>query len=247
MRIQIFRSGLYWAEWALDLVPSGIWLNRRYSWAVQFGDHNAIIEDKPHRSEYRGGHRWRTIQSASHIVMVEAWAEIRDAGRILIIRAGNLYRRLESGPDHFWQSDSLGIALVRISDQQDYHPSAEVLLAPLDGRFYDGVATVERLKRSVEWVAQRRAAINYGSPIDPSEAKEVWVSLKDSLAAGNCREGSRQWAIQKRINIHHHHPATKLLELDEGNQLVRAAVKVAIARHKREMNVGLCELKDHTT
>lgn len=245
MKIPIFIGGLYWDRWALDLVPATIKLNRRYSWHVQFGSRSAIIDDTPHKSKHVGCGRWKTIQRARHVVMVEAWAQIRDAGRTVIIKAGNLHRRLESGPDHYWQHDELGLALVRISDQQDYHPSAQVLLSPdLDGH-YNAAATVDSIKRSIEWAAIRREQINRNSKLEEADIKEAWVSLRDSLSSGNCLDGSLQWAVQKRINIYRHHPAARLMELDGDNPRVLAAVKAAVARHKREMAEGFCELKDH--
>lgn len=246
VKIPIFRNCLCWSDWALDLVPATIKLNKRYSWAVRFGSCNAIIEDKCHESQYKGNGRWKTIQRAGHVVMVEAWAQIRDDGRTVIIRAGNLHRRLESGPDHYWQHDALGFALVRISDQEDYHPSAENLMAPGPNGYFDGEATVNSIKRSIEWAAIRRAEItSRNQTLIDGDLDGVWVSFVDSLRAGNCREGSRQWAAQKRINIRHHHLAAKLMDLGWQDGRLVAAVKMAVARHKREMAEGFCALCDH--
>ena len=248
MKLPIFRLGYYHNPWALDLVPPTISLNRRFKWSVQFGDRNAIIEDRHHISRYKGYGRWKTVQSASHVVMVEAWAQIRDGGQCVILRAGNLHRRLDSGHDHQWQWDSLGLTLVRLSDQEDYHPCAEMLLSPNFGGQYNGTATVDLIKRNIERVAIRRAEVLEGArSLVAEDVDGVWVSLRDSLEAGNCLEGSRQWAVKRRINIHHHYPAEKLMEFAGSEPRLIAAIKVAIKRNKMEMESGMCELSRHAT
>lgn len=76
------------------------------------------------------------------------------------------------------------------------------------------------------------------------KAKEVYVGINDSINAGNCRIGTEQWGNRNKLDSNKKYPADFILnQIKNGDRAyVERAVKFAIKRHEKEMQIGYCEL-----
>lgn len=140
-----------------------------------------------------------------------------------------------SAPDGFyWDIDAHGLRMVD-SHGNDYHPDAEDIINDLDIP-----ETIAENAAARELERTRLAA-------EKAEVEGVWVSLADSIKAGNCRAGTESWGRQNGLYAQAHYHATDLIPLAVNGygQRVRIAISVAARRHRKEMEQGYCLLADH--
>jgi len=137
-------------------------------------------------------------------------------------------------PGFRWGKDTHG--LRAISGPDDYHVSATDLGPGGAGRIVTALRANAETRRKL--AAERLA--------DEAEAQGILVCLADSLAAGNCRPASEDWARKHNLNLSRHYGAVELLRAGNGDYArVRLAIRAAIARTARENETGFCVLAEH--
>lgn len=140
-----------------------------------------------------------------------------------------------------WEVDQNGIRLVSRDGKQDWHPTADQVL--------DGTTiSIARLAR--EAAATRRAAAkeqaNFRSLLRRAEQEGCQVCMADSLAAGNCRAGTTNWAKRHGLEANKHYQPSEVLALANGDMpRVRIVVAKALQRHLQEMRQGFADLAYH--
>lgn len=142
-------------------------------------------------------------------------------------------------PDGYrWHYDQNGLRAIReASPADDYHPTAHCLLAK-----YAATHIVRRL----EDLRERREAMRAATTVEAARAAGVWVCLADSLRAGNCLQGTLAFGERHGLDRSRHYEAPELLAIANGDaSRVRLAVTAARLRHEREVEAGVCQLKDH--
>ena len=127
-----------------------------------------------------------------------------------------LLRHLKPPRGYFWSLDILGVCLVQTRTGESYHPTHSQIL--LGSR---GVAKL--LRQAI--VARKRAA-----KVDAEIAKlarKTWVTLEDSVASGNCFQGSQVFAQRHGLSDCGAVRADYLLSLESSTR-TRNAVRIAM-------------------
>ncbi len=145
------------------------------------------IIDQNNVSIYKYGKGWRTQTSAKHEVRVVSVAVF--VGRKLEWLRGpsDVVKKFILPPGWTWQKDELGIKVVN-AEGVDYHPfwTAEITVENiLEGHAQNKTRRIEQLRAE----SFRQLAIN--------SAATTYVLLEDSRRAGNCVEGSLNFASQR--------------------------------------------------
>ena len=138
-----------------------------------------------------------------------------------------------------WGIDGNGLRAVMIGTADDYHPSSAELIH--ECCVPGSIAHKIRANRDErqKWAAQHAAEL--------ADIDGVFVCLADSLRAGNCRQGTLNFAERHGLDIRKHYAAPDLLAQANGDQgRVRLAITAARIRHNREEANGFCLLGDHT-
>lgn len=120
----------------------------------------------------------------------------------------------------------------------EYHPMARDL-ARKDASAYicAQIATLSA-KRAAE-----KSAIE---AVEKAEQEGAAICLRDSIKAGNCEAGTRQFAARHGLDPQRHYRPTELLAIANGDaHRVRLAVAVGLRRHRQEMRQGFALLEDH--
>lgn len=135
-----------------------------------------------------------------------------------------------------WNCDRNGIRLVnRRVKGMDYHPTAKELRSlsvwEIARKARENWTTVGRAAR-LEARKNRKA-------ITTAESRGVRVGLADSLAAGNCVVGTRNFAARHGLDPLRFYRPSRLLAISNGDsQRVRLAVACAVKRHDRMTAAG---------
>jgi hypothetical protein len=182
---------------------------------------------KPHISEKRG-YTFRTVQHAVHETYIPAYCIVnakndRELGIVL-----NGLTQVYSLPEGYkWQKG----AIIRLSDGADYHPLAWFISSPKTCSLYPPSQVdnwINELDQLARWRVEttRRAEENkrsaeYWREQRNAEKTDCFVTLADSLRAGNCMAGSLGFAREIGINLSAlkefpwlvQVPASKVLEL----------------------------------
>jgi hypothetical protein len=203
------------------------------SWEVQSGRSTRIVSDQEHRSDYRGPGRWRTTQTAQHILAVRSIAYLRADGGI-DWQVGRRSGTLPALPGWSWAQDAEGVCLRR--EGADYHPEALDLLS--------GVSS-STMADYADLAAARRAEADRKSAAAAAEVAGVWVCWRDARRSGHCAAGVRQWCAAHGVDPDHHHPADTLLAQHGQDPRIQRIVAYAASRHQTECSRGWSDLADH--
>lgn len=135
-----------------------------------------------------------------------------------------------------WGIDSNGIKINKGKD--DFHPTAREILSanPVEAMTGELVRNSEIRKKNELELA-----------VELADSEGVFVCAKDSLRAGNCLQGTIQFANNNGINVRRHYSAVELLSLaiKSDFQRFKLVIKVACNRWKREMERGYSLVEDH--
>lgn len=178
--------------------------------------------------------RWTGFERAQHDNYVRSFAVIVDPQTIDYV-FHETQIRLTLPDVASWSKDAHGLKVVCGPD--DYHPSAEELLAK------DSVTKIlAKLSEQAEtrklYAAQRAA--------EAAEMEGVFCCVADSIRAGNCRQGTEQFAVNHHLDPRRHYKATELLRIANGETgRVRLVIRAACNRHKAELERGFSNLSDH--
>lgn len=187
------------------------------------------IHYKGHYKGYTGSHLYWDYQSAIGISP--------SGNSAVIITECKLIRRIGAPSGLKFDRDDNGILLRRRSDGMDYHPTDE------DWRAKDFATRVraamsenykKRQAAKRELAAQQKFEKTF-----LRDVRTTLVTLNDSRAAGNCVEGSLQFA-ERKLHIPREEilagghlftvPAVKLMEAGKGEPRVEQAVRKAWMR-----------------
>lgn len=196
-----------------------------------------------HAIEYKG--RYSRFAGADWAPTMRSMLRISLDGAILTAIIGNSDggRRAEAaytvqaGRGYQWQSDANGVRIVRLADGADYHPDSDdirsgrkTIIGALRERADTRKKTLAAAKRDAKIIAD---ACKHG----------IWVCLADSIAAGNCRAGTEQYAQRHGLDISRHYLAEKLPADNDGNsRRIAIAVLAAQRRQAHEMARGYAQI-----
>lgn len=208
--------------------------NRR-KWFLSAGFISKVIRDRDHSSTYRNG-KWRTDPRASHLYQVRSFVVLTDAEHAEAC-VGKHFKQWTAPDGYAFGIDENGVKLFRKdSPKDDYHINAEDVLS----------SSRPSLVEILEGNRQRRLQTEAENRAVEAEAEGVWVCLKDSLRAGNCRTGTESFAVKYGFDVRKHYPAKEVLNRANGDYgRARLAISAAISRHRREMEVGYADLENH--
>lgn len=140
-----------------------------------------------------------------------------------------------------WQfgRDDLGLYIVRRGEKRipyRYHFGGD----DLRNRATLRRAAIEHIdrQRSIERSTRRDARLRRRA-----EAVGVYVTIRDSVAAGNCPAGTRRWAEDHKLNPHRAYPVEVIRQLGTSNghaSQVNRAIEAAIARTIQDLERGYC-------
>lgn len=172
----------------------------------------------------------------SYSPLYTSCVEVSNCGSGLVYRRGfkgEIKSRVIHAPSGMkFQKDVLGLVLRRLSDGMDYHPTAK----DLQSRKFAATVRAEMARNYKARLAQKKAEKQSKilEKLFQRDLSTTMVTLYDSRKAGNCIEGSLQFA-EKRLNIPRDEivkggflfkiPAYKLVKTGEPRAL--AAAKMA--------------------
>jgi hypothetical protein len=133
-----------------------------------------------------------------------------------------------------WDIDLHGLRAVdKLGD--DYHPTVDELTSP-------GAIAAVISSYNLNMDARRAARVEREKndrAILGADKRGVRVGLPDSLAAGNCREGTESFAKRHRLDVRQWYRPSALLAIANGDaQRVRLAVAMAVRRHDALIAAG---------
>lgn len=138
-------------------------------------------------------------------------------------------------PDGYTWDKDWGLRVVHGVD--DYHPDCDDLIAE---------DAPQRLVDNLHKNRERRRRLAKKQAVERAEMAGVWVCVRDSVNAGNCRVGTANYASKHHLDARRHYPAGRILDLANGDEwAVRLALKSAVHRHNREVKAGICHVSDH--
>ena len=170
----------------------------------------------------------------THIVYIQSWAMILNAGRRLAFRHDGQDRFCDAPEGYGWDRDVDGLRLVR-ADGHDYHVSAFGLLKGADAirQWLDEQAEIqERKQRDENGRAERQATLGRVYDGRLVRHSRTIVTLEDSRRAGNCVVGSTAWAERNSLNPHSGAPVAVLVRLARALQEQRALRAAAEATRR---------------
>lgn len=172
-------------------------LTERRQWNLTPSDKSKIEADRDSESRKVNG-SWRTIQFADHRATVEQYCRAENNGtRLAVYRLGK--RTSKAVPNGYtMRSDAReSLCLYRDSDGMDYHPSdAEIRSFDFAGM----IASMERNARLRAEQRQRADHLEQLASLFERDARNTLVTLPDSRLAGNCVEGTLQFAERHGIS-----------------------------------------------
>ena len=184
----------------------------------------------------------KSYRRAENNTYLRSFAVIVDDRTLEGICHNTIY--IDTLPDGYkWAIDYHGLKICKVdSPIDDYHPNAHELM--------NNGSCSEVLIERVEENRQKRF-FSLIKSTDRAELEGVFVCLADSLRAGNCRQGTLSFSGRHGLDEKSHYSANYLLDVSKGDVSkgdvgrVRLAVMAATIRHKRELDNGVCLLKDH--
>lgn len=172
----------------------------------------------------------------SYSPLYTSYVAVSNCGSGLIYRRGfkgEIKSRVIHAPSGMkFKKDSYGLVLKRLSDGMDYHPTAK----DLQSKKFAATVRAEMAKNYKARLAQKKAEKHskFLEKLFQRDLPTTMVTLHDSRKAGNCIEGSLQFA-ERRLGISRQEiinggylfkiPAYKLVKTSEQRAL--AAAKVA--------------------
>jgi len=166
---------------------------------------------------------------------VRCFAIISDDKKTLYVAIHDKNYTLSASNKYLWGSDKNGIKLYRVDRlDDDYHPQAVDYVRGIDG-------IIEELEKN----RSRRQKIEMEYREEMKLTDDVFVSLNDSIAAGNCLSGTESWANRHNLDISRHYPVAIIFRMGSKNgdfRRVRLSITAAINRHRIEVEQGFCKI-----
>lgn len=136
-----------------------------------------------------------------------------------------------------WAIDEVGVAAFD-PEGHEFHPMSR------DIARRDAAAHI--VAQITELAAKRLADTRAAESVERAELEGAMICLRDSLRAGNCEAGTRNFAVRHGLDPARHYSPSALLRVANGDShRVRLAVAVGLRRHRHEMAQGFALLEDH--
>ena len=179
-------------------------------------------------------------ESGTHVITLPATCELR--GRTLKMTIWQEHRSLLLPLGFKWNWDSNGLRIVHTATGYDYHPTDyDLLHKTTDPAALTAVGIIlrefERLRENRR--ITRLEAEKNARAIENAEKIGIRVGFKDSLEAGNCPQGTLEFARKHSLDVSMYYSPAKLLVMANGDtQRVRLAIARAVARHGSFISAG---------
>lgn len=179
-----------------------------------------------------------TYRKMSYVYTYTSFAVINKAGNVMTYRGQKGERREWTAPKG-WKlaiEDNL-VRMFRVASPDiDYHCDGDEILA----------VNVREVKAKAMANWRLRVEAERRSPAGQLRAagqslSDVYVSVADSVRAGNCRAGTTSFAMAH--NLSGHVRADVLQSVASTNNRVWPAINTAIVRHLNELRAGVCSLQ----
>jgi hypothetical protein len=186
--------------------------------------------------------RYYGFERCVHHNYVRSFAIFKDRTLDYVLHETKIQLVLPEG--YLWGEDYNGLkAFTEFSRQDDYHPDAEELLRK---------DAVEHIVQCINRFAERRTLMWAQSAVEKAESENIFVCLSDSVRAGNCFNGSLEFARKRNIDPYRHYRASELLDLvgknDNGDiGRLRLAITAASLRQRKELERGYSLISEHQT
>lgn len=136
---------------------------------------------------YKG--QWSGREGNNLIPNFKSYGVVDKTGELLAVIVGEERNVIKAGKGYVWRIDHLGIALVKTSTADEYHPdSSEVLTNFSAIRSALNASAAKRKANKAAIKAKGKAALNKITA--DMLACETLISLVDSTKNGNCHGGS---------------------------------------------------------
>jgi len=191
--------------------------------------------------------------------LVQSWGYVVSSKNLYVRIDHNwgLISRLLSAPRGYrFSCDENGIKISSKSNPKiEYHPTAfDFILAISSSYGFKDIIQNAKYLYSVRKENEKRKRLEkrkeseIAQSIKTAEKQGCFVSIMDSIIAGNCQAGTESWAARCGLDKSQHYRPSVLLQHGQktGNEkLVRIAVLHAVRRHQREINQGYSSIAQH--
>jgi hypothetical protein len=162
---------------------------RQYLFRV-FAARIPYIIDRNHESVYKYGKGWRTLTSALHEIHIESVAVFGGRKLEWLKAPSDVVSKFILPDGWHWDKDNMGIVAID-SDGVDYHPY-----------WTDGITIDDIINNHAQNKQKRLQQLEYArfEELLKLQLNSTYVTLDDSIRAGNCVEGSLSFA-ERRLNI----------------------------------------------
>ena len=149
-------------------------------------------------------------------------------------------------------TDTLGIYIVRTRERREryrYHLTSDDVRGGLAVMRRAGIEHQElqrlsdqsnRNRKRMAASERRRIASERRRIALALRGVQIWVGMKDSRAAGNCRAGTVVWATQHGFDHGRYYPARVIERLQRSHPSVGAVIEAARARTLQDIERGYC-------
>lgn len=214
--------------------------DRRRLWSAEIADTMDRVSEKGSNSNWR---KKSTFQRFLHTRSV-ANINPRNLQSATYHYSTSTYALVAPRGYHF-DVDANGFAFKSTAGDGDYHPSGDELVLASRDRCRSLVAKLK--ENSATRKAAKAKTKQQLAMLKTAEREGAAVCLRDSIASGNCRAGSEQWARNHNLDPRGHYSPSQILAMANGDaSRVAIVVAAAIRRHRREMDCGVCDLSEHS-
>ncbi len=143
---------------------------------------------------------------------------------------------VQAGLVYFWDTDKNGLRLVRARDGADFHPTTGDIRL---GRAHIVKNLTENAlaRKKIKLDAKKDAAL-----LKKAIKEGVWVCFGDSISAGNCRNGTANFASRHGLDLARHYNASFLSDIKDDTRRISLAILAATRRQIRENSDGVCQI-----
>ena len=215
------------AKAARELYP------RRQNWDTPEPSEATAIRESC-GGHYRG--RYSSYAITIYKIQVQSWG-IANRWALYARIDGEVFR-LRAPRGYAWKTDENGIALYRVARPgDDYHPDSNDVR--LGARHCAArLRALADLRREEDRKVRADARLLLGLP-------PVYICVRDSLRAGNCETGTRNWAKRHNFNARSHVRAEIIEHFGYEDPRVARAIEAAKKRHIAECQRGYAILAEH--
>ncbi len=209
---------------------------RKQNWLDPVPGFNTYINEVSF--QYKGAHKGRWGSNFQPVVKSFCRISGNQKDLFAVIRRDgmDIRKHVHAGQGYCFNTDENGVRMVKTSTGDDIHISSSIL----DLNFTDLRTELleNAAKRKATMIESRNLERKYKA-ITKKYGKE-WVGFGDSIAAGNCLVGTRNFCSRYNLDTTKHYRVDQLPE--PHNRLVSIAATAARRRHLNECKLGYCTI-----